>query len=151
MNHELFMQRALELAQQAEELGEVPVGAVLVKDDVIIGEGYNQVIATSDPSAHAEVVAIRAAGAALQNYRIVDTTLYVTLEPCAMCAGEMTHARVGTLVFAASDPRTGAVNSAIEVLNHPTMNHRVEVISGVLEEQSADLLRRFFRARRKQK
>ncbi|WP_411360293.1 tRNA adenosine(34) deaminase TadA [Pseudidiomarina salilacus] len=151
MNHELFMQRALELAQQAEELGEVPVGAVLVKDDVIIGEGYNQVIATSDPSAHAEVVAIRAAGAALQNYRIVDTTLYVTLEPCAMCAGAMTHARVGTLVFAASDPRTGAVNSAIEVLNHPTMNHRVEVISGVLEKQSADLLRRFFRARRKQK
>lgn len=145
------MQRALELAQRAAASGEVPVGAVLVKDQVIIGEGHNQVITLSDPSAHAEIMALRAAGRAVDNYRIIDTTLYVTLEPCAMCAGAITHARVNTLVFAAKDPRTGAVSSAIEVLNHPTMNHRVNVLDGVLEKQSALLLRRFFQARRKHK
>lgn len=149
MNHEFFMQRALELAQQAELHGEVPVGAVLVHGGEIIGEGFNQVISQHDPSAHAEAVAIRAAGKALQNYRLVDTILYVTLEPCAMCAGLITHARIKILVFGAPDPRTGATGSAIDVLNHGSMNHQVEVISGVCAEQSAQLLRQFFRARRK--
>ncbi|HET8816093.1 MAG TPA: tRNA adenosine(34) deaminase TadA [Pseudidiomarina sp.] len=149
MQHEFFMQRALELARQAEQFGEVPVGAVLVHDDTIIGEGFNQVIALHDPSAHAEALAIRAAGLHLQNYRLVGTTLYVTLEPCAMCAGLITHARVKTLVYGAADPRTGATGSAIDVINHASMNHQVEVIAGVLAEESAALLRQFFRARRK--
>ncbi|MGM0526631.1 MAG: tRNA adenosine(34) deaminase TadA [Pseudomonadota bacterium] len=143
-----YMQRALELAAQAAADDEVPVGAVLVLNDEIIGEGYNQVITLSDASAHAEAQAIRAAGRALNNYRLVDSTLYVTLEPCAMCAGLITHARVKRLVFGATDPRTGATGTAIEVLNHGTMNHKVEVQSGVLAEQCGDILRQFFRARR---
>ncbi|RUO52306.1 tRNA adenosine(34) deaminase TadA [Pseudidiomarina homiensis] len=148
MDHERYMRRALELAQQAEAIGEVPVGAVVVANDTIIGEGYNEVIRLSDPSAHAEAQAIRAAGQFLNNYRLVDTTLYVSLEPCAMCAGLITHARIKTLVFAASDPRTGATGTAIEVLNHDTMNHKVEVISGVLEQESAAILQGFFRKKR---
>lgn len=148
MTHEYYMQRALELAALAEQQGEVPVGAILVYNDAIIGEGYNQVITLNDPSAHAEAQAIRAAGQALQNYRLIDTTLYVTLEPCAMCAGLITHARIKTLVYGATDPRTGATGSAIEVINHPTMNHKVEVIGGILAQNSATLLRNFFRQRR---
>lgn len=151
MTHEDYMQRALELAQLAEQNDEVPVGAVVVHNGVIIGEGFNQVIALSDPSAHAEAVAIRAAGKRLQNYRLIDTTLYVTLEPCAMCAGLITHARVKTLVYGAPDPRTGATGTAIQVVNHASMNHQVEVIGGVLEAESAELLRSFFRRRRKQR
>ncbi|WP_417680834.1 tRNA adenosine(34) deaminase TadA [Pseudidiomarina aquimaris] len=150
MDHERYMRRALELAQQAEAIGEVPVGAVVVANDTIIGEGYNEVIRLSDPSAHAEAQAIRAAGQHLKNYRLVDTTLYVSLEPCAMCAGLITHARIKTLVFAAPDPRTGATGSAIEVLNHATMNHKVEVIGGVLEQESAAILQNFFRKKREQ-
>ncbi|WP_092593143.1 tRNA adenosine(34) deaminase TadA [Pseudidiomarina indica] len=148
MTHEYFMARALELAAMAEEHNEVPVGAVLVHQQEIIGEGFNQVITLNDPSAHAEVQAIRAAGQFLNNYRLVDTTLYVTLEPCAMCAGLITHARVKTLVYGAADPRTGAAGTAVEVLNHAAMNHKVEVITGVLADQSASLLRNFFRRRR---
>lgn len=148
MTHEYYMQRALELAALAEQQGEVPVGAILVYNDAIIGEGYNQVITLNDPSAHAEAQAIRAAGQALQNYRLIDTTLYVTLEPCAMCAGLITHARIKTLVYGATDPRTGATGSAIEVINHPTMNHKVEVIGGILAQDSATLLQNFFRQRR---
>lgn len=148
MTHEYYMQRALELAALAEQQGEVPVGAILVYNDAIIGEGYNQVITLNDPSAHAEAQAIRAAGQALQNYRLIDTTLYVTLEPCAMCAGLITHARIKTLVYGATDPRTGATGSAIEVINHSTMNHKVEVIGGILAQDSATLLRNFFRQRR---
>ncbi len=148
MSHDIFMQRALQLAAQAEQQDEVPVGAVLVLNGAIIGEGFNQVISLNDPSAHAEAMAIRAAGQALQNYRLVDTTLYVTLEPCAMCAGMMTHARVKTLVFGAADPRTGATGSAIEVVNHPSMNHKIEVISGVMADECGELLRQFFRRRR---
>lgn len=148
MTHEYYMQRALELAALAEQQGEVPVGAILVYNEAIIGEGYNQVITLNDPSAHAEAQAIRAAGQALQNYRLIDTTLYVTLEPCAMCAGLITHARIKTLVYGATDPRTGATGSAIEVINHPTMNHKVEVIGGILAQDSATLLRNFFRQRR---
>jgi tRNA(adenine34) deaminase len=149
MNHEHYMQRALELAQiAAEQYDEVPVGAVLVLNDEIIGEGFNQVITHNDPSAHAEAQAIRAAGQRLGNYRLVDTTLYVTLEPCAMCAGMMTHARVKTLVYGANDPRTGATGTAIEVINHPSMNHKIEVIGGVLADECGDILRQFFRQRR---
>lgn len=150
MDHERYMRRALELAQQAEAIGEVPVGAIVVAADSIIGEGYNEVIRLSDPSAHAEAQAIRAAGQHLKNYRLVDTTLYVSLEPCAMCAGLITHARIKSLVFAASDPRTGATGSAIDVLNHPTMNHKVEVVGGVLEHESAAILQNFFRKKREQ-
>lgn len=146
--HQQFMRRALELAALAEQQDEVPVGAVLVHNGNIIGEGYNQVITLNDPSAHAEAQAIRAAGAAIGNYRLVDTTLYVTLEPCAMCAGLITHARVKTLVFGATDPRTGATGTAIEVINHPSMNHQVEVIGGVLADECGDILRQFFRRRR---
>jgi len=146
--HQDYMQRALELAHCAEQHNEVPVGAVLVYNDEIVGEGYNQVIALNDPSAHAEAIAIRDAGQRLQNYRLVDTTLYVTLEPCAMCAGLITHARVKTLVFGATDPRTGATGSAIDVINHRSMNHQILVISGVCADESAALLRAFFRARR---
>lgn len=146
--HEVFMRRALELAALAEQYDEVPVGAVLVRNGEIIGEGYNQVIRLNDPSAHAEAQAIRAAGTAIGNYRLVDTTLYVTLEPCAMCAGLITHARVKTLVFGATDPRTGATGTAIEVINHPSMNHHVEVIGGILADECGDILRQFFRRRR---
>lgn len=146
---EIYMQRALELAEQAQKADEVPVGAVLVMDDKIVGEGYNQVISLSDPSAHAEAQAIRSAGQAIDNYRLVNATLYVTLEPCAMCAGLITHARVKRLVFGATDPRTGATGTAIEVINHASMNHKVEVHSGVMAEECGDILRRFFRARRK--
>lgn len=146
--HEVFMRRALELAALAEQYDEVPVGAVLVRNGEIIGEGYNLVIRLNDPSAHAEAQAIRAAGTAIGNYRLVDTTLYVTLEPCAMCAGLITHARVKTLVFGATDPRTGATGTAIEVINHPSMNHHVEVIGGILADECGDILRQFFRRRR---
>ncbi|MBL4742876.1 MAG: tRNA adenosine(34) deaminase TadA [Idiomarina sp.] len=143
------MRRALELAAKAAAEDEVPVGAVLVMDDEIVGEGYNQVITLSDPSAHAEAQAIRAAGQAIDNYRLVNSTLYVTLEPCAMCAGLITHARIKRLVFGAPDPRTGATGTAIEVLNHSSMNHKVEIQAGMLADECGDILRQFFRARRK--
>ena len=146
---ETYMRRALELAVKAAAEDEVPVGAVLVMDDEIVGEGYNQVITLSDPSAHAEAQAIRAAGQAIDNYRLVNSTLYVTLEPCAMCAGLITHARVKRLVFGAPDPRTGATGTAIEVLNHSSMNHKVEIQAGMLADECGDILRQFFRARRK--
>ena len=145
---ETYMRRALELAAKAAAEDEVPVGAVLVMDDEIVGEGYNQVITLSDPSAHAEAQAIRAAGQAIDNYRLVNSTLYVTLEPCAMCAGLITHARVKRLVFGAPDPRTGATGTAIEVLNHSSMNHKVEIQAGMLADECGDILRQFFRARR---
>ena len=146
---ETYMRRALELAAKAAAEDEVPVGAVLVMDDEIVGEGYNQVITLSDPSAHAEAQAIRAAGQAIDNYRLVNSTLYVTLEPCAMCAGLITHARIKRLVFGAPDPRTGATGTAIEVLNHSSMNHKVEIQAGMLADECGDILRQFFRARRK--
>ncbi|MDN7138428.1 tRNA adenosine(34) deaminase TadA [Pseudidiomarina sp. 1ASP75-14] len=149
MEHERYMRRALELAHHAEQFGEVPVGAVLVYNNQIIGEGFNEVIRRNDPSAHAEAQAIRAAGQHLANYRLVDTTLYVSLEPCAMCAGLITHARVKTLIFGAFDPRTGATGTAIEVLNHASMNHKVDVFGGVLEQECAAILQDFFRKRRK--
>lgn len=143
-----FMARALELARAAESVGEVPVGAVLVKDGRIIGEGFNRPITTHDPTAHAEMVALRAGAATVGSYRLLDTTLYVTLEPCAMCAGAMVHARVKRLVFAARDPKAGAAGSIFNIVNHPALNHAVECDEGVLAEECSAMLREFFRARR---
>jgi tRNA(adenine34) deaminase len=143
-----FMSRALELARTAEAAGEVPVGAVIVKDGAVIAEGWNRPISTHDPSAHAEMIAMRAAAQTLRNYRLLDTTLYVTLEPCAMCAGAMVHARVKRLVFAATDPRAGAVGSIFNIAQHAALNHRLEVHSGVMAEECAVELRKFFAARR---
>lgn len=144
----VWMRQALALAKRAVAEGEVPVGAVVVKDGVAIGEGWNRPIAAHDPTAHAEIQALRAAAARIGNYRLVDTTLYVTLEPCAMCAGAMVHARVRRVVYAAPDPRTGAAGSVFNLLQAPRLNHQAEVCGGVLAEESAALLREFFQARR---
>lgn len=144
-----FMQRALELAQQARAYGEVPVGAVLVSEGWIVGEGRNRPIATCDPTAHAEIEALRAAGRSRGAYRLPDTTLYVTLEPCAMCVGALVHARIARLVFAARDPKTGACGGALCLIGHPSHNHRIAVRAGVLAEPCGELLRAFFRSRRK--
>jgi tRNA(adenine34) deaminase len=143
-----WMQHALELATHAEAEGEVPVGAVIVRNDELIAEGWNQPVMSHDPTAHAEVMALRAAGEAERNYRLLDTTLYVTLEPCVMCAGAIIHARIGRVVFGATDPRVGAAGSAFSLLGSEQFNHRVQVDGGVLETECGDLLRRFFRARR---
>ena len=143
-----WMQRALELAQQAEACGEVPVGAVIIKDDQLIAEGYNQPITRHDASAHAEIIALRAAGEALANYRLPETTIYVTLEPCAMCVGALIHARVSRVVYGATDPKTGALGGAFDLLAKETHNHRFDITAGVLEQQSRELLQAFFRSRR---
>lgn len=145
-----FMQRALELAQQAEQQGEIPVGAVLVHQGQIIAEGANASIALHDPTAHAEIQAMRQAGLWAQNYRLLDTTLYVTLEPCPMCAGALVHARVQRLVFGASDPRTGSCGSLQNLVQDARLNHQLEVTSGVCADEAAEILRRFFRMRRAQ-
>ena len=143
------MQRALELARDAETAGEVPVGAVIVRDGKIIGEGSNRPISTHDPTAHAEMIALRAAAECSDSYRLLGTTLYVTLEPCAMCAGAMVHARVQRLVYAAADPRAGAAGSVFNVVQNLALNHRIEVTPGVLGEECGEMLRNFFVARRK--
>ncbi len=144
-----FMQRALELAERAQAVGEVPVGAVLVRDGVIIGEGFNQPIGAHDPTAHAEVVALRDAATRVRNYRLPDTTLYVTLEPCAMCAGAIVHARVARVVYGASDPRTGAAGSVFDLLPaDQRFNHRTACEGGLLAAEAGQLLRDFFKARR---
>ena len=143
-----FMQRAMELAQAAQAAGEVPVGAVIVKDGSIIAEGNNQPITTHDPTAHAEIVAMRAAARALGTYRLLGTTLYVTLEPCPMCAGAMVHARVQRLVYATTDLRAGAAGTVFNIVQHPALNHRVEMLGGVLADPCRELLRNFFIARR---
>lgn len=146
---DVFMQRALELARHAqEEHAEVPVGAVLVANGEIIGEGWNHSISGNDPSAHAEVMALRDAGKRVGNYRFPDTTLYVTLEPCVMCSGALVHARVGRVVYAADDPKTGAAGSVFDTLISPLHNHRVVVESGLRAAESAGMLRTFFRGRR---
>jgi tRNA(adenine34) deaminase len=142
------MYRAFELARLAEAAGEVPVGAVIVRDGVVVAEGWNRPIGSNDPTAHAEIVAMRAAGQALGTYRLTGTTLYVTLEPCAMCASAMVHARVQRLVFAANDPRAGAAGSVFDIVRHPALNHRLECTGGVLAEECGALLRSFFVARR---
>lgn len=145
---ERWMLRALELAAQAEAEGEVPVGAVLVRDGECIGDGHNRPIGALDASAHAEIQALRAAGAHAGNYRLPGSTLYVTLEPCVMCAGAIVHARVGRVVFGAADPKTGAAGSVFDTLVSPLHNHRVQVQGGLFADIAGDQLRRFFRARR---
>ena len=142
------MQAALDEARAAGEAGEVPIGAVVVREGVIVARGQNRVLRDVDPTAHAEIVALRAAATAVGNYRLNGCTLYVTLESCAMCAGAMTHARLERLVFAADDPKAGACGSVLEVLNHPRLNHQMQVEQGILAEESAELLRGFFRERR---
>jgi tRNA(adenine34) deaminase len=142
------MRYALTLASRAAAHGEVPVGAVLVRDGEILGEGWNRPISDHDPSAHAEMVALRAAAQKAGNYRLPGTTLYVTLEPCVMCAGAIVHARVSRLVFGARDPRAGAVDSVYDVIAQPRLNHVVQWNGGVLEAECGDLLRTFFRERR---
>lgn len=149
-NHEYWMQHALVLAQRAWDEGEVPVGAVLVHENRIIGEGWNRPIGHHDPTAHAEMMALRQGGIVLSNYRLLDTTLYVTLEPCVMCAGAMIHGRIGTLVFGARDAKTGAAGSLLDILAHPGMNHQVKVMEGVLAPACSALLSDFFRARRRE-
>lgn len=142
------MRHALKLAQRAQELGEVPVGAVIVRDGEVVAEGWNQPIAAHDPSAHAEMVAMREAARALRNYRLTGLTLYVTLEPCIMCAGAIIHARLARLVFGAPDPRAGAVHSLYDVISQPRLNHRPEWAGGVLADECGAILQEFFRARR---
>jgi tRNA(adenine34) deaminase len=144
-----WMSHALELARHAEvREGEVPVGAVLVMDGKAVGEGWNRNIAASDPTAHAEVLALRDAGRRLGNYRFPGAELYVTLEPCVMCAGAIVHARIARVIFGARDPKTGAAGSVFDVLQHERHNHRVEVLEGVLGDEAGQLLKGFFRAKR---
>jgi tRNA(adenine34) deaminase len=143
-----WMREALTEAQAAADAGEVPIGAVVVHEGKIIGRGQNRVLRDLDPTAHAEIVAMRTAALALGNYRLSDCELYVTLEPCAMCAGAMIHARISRLIYAASDPKAGAAGSVLEVLNHPRLNHQMTVETGVLGDDAAALLRQFFQQRR---
>jgi len=142
------MRYAFRLAQRAEQYGEVPVGAIVVRDNQCIAEGWNASIATHDPTAHAEMVAVRKAGKALENYRLCDATLYVTLEPCVMCMGAISHARIKRLVFGAFDPKRGAVCHALSLTDASFLNHRISWVGGVLEIECSELLRDFFRAKR---
>lgn len=146
-----WMRYALDLASQAQALGEVPVGAVIVQDGKVLGEGFNQPISGQDPTAHAEIVAIRQAAQQIENYRLVGATLYVTLEPCTMCVGAMVHGRIERLVYGTEEPKAGAVKSATELLNAPWFNHQVDVSGGVLAEECGQQLSDFFRQRREQK
>jgi tRNA(adenine34) deaminase len=143
-----FMKAALDEARAAGQRGEVPIGAVLVLNDTIVSRAGNRTIADCDPTAHAEVIALREAARKLGNYRLLGTSLYVTIEPCAMCAGAMVQARIGRLVYGADDAKAGAVRSCFSILEHEKLNHRVDVTSGVLAEESVELLREFFMARR---
>lgn len=145
-----YMHRALELAQQARQAGEVPVGALVVAGERIVGEGWNRPIGTHDPSAHAEIVALRAAGQTLQSYRLEGALLYVTLEPCAMCIGALLHARIARLVFGAWDPKAGACGSMLDLPRQRAFNHRLDVFGGVLSEQCGALLSAFFAERRQE-
>ncbi|MBT1062825.1 tRNA adenosine(34) deaminase TadA [Bowmanella sp. Y26] len=147
----MWMAKAIELAKHAWQEGEIPVGAILVKDEQIIGQGWNRPISSHDPSAHAEMLAIRDAGQKIGNYRLLDTTLYVTLEPCSMCAGLLVHSRIQRVVYGASDLKTGACGSVMDLVRHPQLNHQLEVTGGVLAEPCGELLSDFFRWRRAQK
>jgi tRNA(adenine34) deaminase len=149
MSDEYFMQQALELAKEAQRAGEVPVGAVVVKDGLIVGRGFNRPISSHDPTAHAEIVALRDAAARLANYRLIDCQLFVTLEPCAMCAGAMLHARIARLVYGARDPKTGACGSVIDLFAEARLNYHAEAIGGLLAENAAALLQSFFSERRR--
>ena len=143
------MDRALQLAQKAQDQNEVPVGAVVIKDGQVIGSGWNRPITSNDPTAHAEIIALREAAMCQQNYRLPGTTLYVTLEPCPMCAMAIIHARVDRVVFATGDPRTGAAGSVFNLLKSPLLNHQCEVSAGILQQRCGDLLIGFFKSRRK--
>lgn len=147
-DHNAFMREALEEARRGFDAGEVPIGAVVTLDGQIIGRGFNQPIGRVDPTAHAEIIALRDAAAAVGNYRLVDTTLYVTIEPCLMCVGAMVHARVGTLVFGAAEPKAGAVVSTMRAHEHAALNHRLAVIEGVLEADCRAIIQEFFKLRR---
>lgn len=148
---EYWMREALCLALRAQEEGEVPVGALLVLNNQVIGKGWNRPIGSHDPTAHAEIMALRQGGVMLQNYRLLNTTLYVTLEPCVMCAGAIVHSRIQRLVYGAPDAKTGAAGSLLDILRHPGMNHQVEIVSGVLAQECTATLSDFFRLRRAQK
>jgi tRNA(adenine34) deaminase len=143
-----WMRYALNRALQAAHVGEVPVGAVVVRDGDLLAEGFNEPIATHDPTAHAEIVAIRRAAASLSNYRLTGCTLYVTIEPCLMCVGAMVHARIARLVYGAPEPKAGAIESAMRALDHPTLNHRFEVTGGILAEDCREVMQAFFQGRR---
>jgi tRNA(adenine34) deaminase len=143
-----WMNHALSLARRAEEIGEVPIGAVIVIENEMVGEGWNQPISTSDPTAHAEIIALRQAAKRLSNYRLLNATLFVTLEPCAMCAGAMLHSRIKRLVFGASDPRTGAAGSVLNLLKPVLFNHTLEYNGGIMSDECGEILKMFFQARR---
>lgn len=142
------MRYAIALANRGSQEGEVPVGAVIINDDTVVGEGWNQPVRKHDPSAHAEIVALRTAGEAVQNYRLLNTTLYVTLEPCVMCAGAIIHARVGRVVYGAADPKAGAAGSVVDIFANEKINHHVQIEGGVLAGQCGQLLTEFFKAKR---
>jgi tRNA(adenine34) deaminase len=148
VSDELWMEEALRAAQRALEIGEVPVGAVVVSADRIVGRGWNRNIADHNPGAHAEIIALQQAGATLGNHRLGDCELFVTIEPCAMCAGALVHARLKRLIYGAVDPKAGAVHSVMQVVNHPRLNHQMEVRGGVLAGRCAELVQEFFRSRR---
>ena len=145
---EIWMEESLRCAHRALEAGEVPVGAVAVCNEKIVGRGWNRNIADSDPTAHAEILALRDAGAAIGNHRLGDCELFVTIEPCAMCAGALVHARIKRLVYGGDDPKAGAVHSVMQVLNHPQLNHKMEIRGGVLAGRCAEMLQTFFKGRR---
>ena len=145
---ERFMRAALDLARRAQERGEVPVGAVVVLDDAIVGEGFNQPIAAHDPTAHAEIVALRDAARRIRNYRLTGATLYVTIEPCQMCVGALVHARVARIVYGAREPKAGAIESAMRAHEHPSLNHRLVAVGGVLENECREVIQGFFEGRR---
>ncbi len=151
LNDAYWMKQALALAQKAWVQGEVPVGAILVLDDEVIGQGWNRPITRHDPTAHAEIMALQQGGQIVQNYRLLNATLYVTLEPCVMCAGAMVHSRIKRLVYGASDLKTGAAGSLLDVLRHPGMNHQIEITAGVMANECSEMLSQFFQQRREQK
>lgn len=146
-----WMQHALKLAQKAEQEGEVPVGAVIIEDGKIIGEGWNQTIQLNDPTAHAEMVALRKAGQTKQNYRLNNLTMFVTLEPCAMCAGALVHSRLSKIIIASKDPRTGCAGSLMNLLQHDSLNHKLEIEFGLLQQESSQLISQFFKNKRQNK
>lgn len=146
-----YMQHALQLAQKAEQIDEVPVGAVVVYQDTIIGEGWNQSISQNDPSAHAEMIAIRQAGKYLNNYRLINCSLYVTLEPCPMCAGLLVHSRINRLIYGAADAKTGSAGSLFNLVDHEKLNHQIDVTKNVLADECSTLLSAFFKRRRQEK
>jgi tRNA(adenine34) deaminase len=149
MSDEVFMREALSLARQAGASGEVPVGAVVVKDEAVVGRGYNRPVSSKDPTAHAEVIALRDAAERIGNYRLAECELYVTLEPCAMCVGAIMHARVSRVVYGAADPKSGACGSVVDLFAENRLNHHATIVGGVMAEEAASLLQDFFSARRR--